>query len=106
MSKKMLGNIMLTITAFIWGISFVFQRKGMEFIEPLTFAASRLVLAALAVTLVALVMDFKAGKKPGAVIEKGPDAESYKKNTILGGVLAGLCLTGAGAFQQMGVFFL
>ena len=105
MSKKMLGNIMLTITAFIWGISFVFQRKGMEYIEPLTFAASRLVLAALAVTLVALVMDFKAGKKPGAVIEKGPDAESYKKNTILGGVLAGLCLTGAGAFQQMGVVY-
>ena len=66
MSKKMIANIMLTITALIWGVSFVFQRKGMEYIEPLTFAASRLVLAALAVTLVALIMDLKDGKKPGA----------------------------------------
>ncbi|MBR5641497.1 MAG: DMT family transporter [Firmicutes bacterium] len=105
MNKKMIANIMLTITALIWGVSFVFQRKGMEYIEPLTFAASRLVLAALAVTLVALIMDLKDGKKPGAVIEKAPDTESYKKNTILGGVLAGLCLTGAGAFQQMGVVY-
>jgi drug/metabolite transporter (DMT)-like permease len=101
----MIANIMLTITALIWGVSFVFQRKGMEYIEPLTFAASRLVLAALAVTLVALIMDLKDGKKIGAVIEKSPDTESYKKNTILGGVLAGLCLTGAGAFQQMGVVY-
>ncbi len=105
MSKKMLANVMLTITALIWGVSFVFQRKGMDYIEPLTFAASRLVLAALAVTLVAMIMDFRDGKKPGAAIEKTPEADTYRKNTILGGVLAGLCLTGAGAFQQMGVVY-
>ena len=105
MSKKMLGNIMLTITAFIWGISFVFQRKGMEFIEPLTFAASRLVLAALAVMIVAFIMDMRERKKPGFTPWTGETADAYKRNTILGGVLAGLCLTGAGAFQQMGVVY-
>ena len=105
MSKKMLGNIMLTITAFIWGISFVFQRKGMEFIEPLTFAASRLVLAALAVMIVAFIMDMRERKKPGFTPRTGETADAYKRNTILGGVLAGLCLTGAGAFQQMGVVY-
>ena len=105
MSKKMLGNIMLTITAFIWGISFVFQRKGMEFIEPLTFAASRLGLAALAVMIVAFIMDMRERKKPGFTPRTGETADAYKRNTILGGVLAGLCLTGAGAFQQMGVVY-
>ena len=105
MSKKMLGNIMLTITAFIWGISFVFQRKGMEYIEPLTFAASRLVLAALAVMIVAFIMDMRERKKPGFTPRTGETADAYKRNTILGGVLAGLCLTGAGAFQQMGVVY-
>jgi drug/metabolite transporter (DMT)-like permease len=101
----MLGNIMLTITAFIWGISFVFQRKGMEYIEPLTFAASRLVLAALAVMIVAFIMDMRERKKPGFTPRTGETADAYKRNTILGGVLAGLCLTGAGAFQQMGVVY-
>ena len=105
MSKKMIGNIMLTITAFIWGISFVFQRKGMEYIEPLTFAASRLVLAALAVMIVAFIMDMRERKHPADPVRTEAEAESYKKNTIMGGVLAGLCLTGAGAFQQMGVVY-
>lgn len=105
MSKKMIGNIMLTITAFIWGISFVFQRKGMEYIEPLTFAASRLVLAALAVMIVAFIMDMRERKHPAGPVRTEAEAESYKKNTIMGGVLAGLCLTGAGAFQQMGVVY-
>ena len=105
MSKKMIGNIMLTITAFIWGISFVFQRKGMEYIEPLTFAASRLVLAALAVMIVAFIMDMRERKHPAGPVRTEAEAESYKKNTVMGGVLAGLCLTGAGAFQQMGVVY-
>ena len=58
-NKKLLGNILLTLTAIIWGSAFVAQRVGMESIEPITFTAARMALAAAAVWLVALL----AGKR-------------------------------------------
>ena len=48
-NRKMLGNALLILTAMIWGTAFVFQRVGMESIEPITFNASRMALAAVAV---------------------------------------------------------
>ncbi len=104
-NKKLISNILLLSAALIWGVSFVFQRKGMEYIEPLTFAAARLVLAALAVWLMAAVLGAREKSSPDYVPKSGEEAKEYKKNTILGGVLAGLCLVGAGAFQQMGVVY-
>lgn len=104
-NKKLISNILLLSAALIWGVSFVFQRKGMEYIEPLTFAAARLVLAALAVWLMAAVLGAREKSSPDYAPKSGDEAKEYKKNTILGGVLAGLCLVGAGAFQQMGVVY-
>ena len=54
-NRKLLGNILLLITTAIWGTAFAFQRMGMDSIEPATFSAVRMLLAAVAVTpLVAL----------------------------------------------------
>ena len=50
-NKKLLGNVLLLITALIWGTAFSFQRVGMESVEPITFCASRMALAAIAVVL-------------------------------------------------------
>ena len=58
-NKKLLGNLLLLLTAVIWGTAFVFQRAGMDSIEPLTFNAARMALAAAAVGLVS----FLSGKK-------------------------------------------
>ncbi len=43
-NKMMLGNGLLLLTAFIWGTAFVFQRAGMDLIEPITFNAARMAL--------------------------------------------------------------
>ena len=43
MSKKMQSNILLLITAFIWGSAFVAQKSGMDYIEPFTFNGIRTV---------------------------------------------------------------
>ena len=53
-SRKMLGNMLLLLTAVIWGTAFVFQRVGMDSIEPVTFNAARMWLAAAAIGLVAV----------------------------------------------------
>ena len=54
-NKRVLGNALLMLTAMIWGTAFVFQRVGMEDIEPITFNASRMALAAVAVGAVSLL---------------------------------------------------
>ena len=41
MKNKLTSNIALFLTALIWGLSFVAQRAGMEYIGPFTFNAVR-----------------------------------------------------------------
>ncbi len=41
MNKKLRGNLLLLLTALIWGTSFVAQRAGMDYIEPFTFNGIR-----------------------------------------------------------------
>ena len=47
LSKKLRGNLMLILTAFIWGVSFVAQAVGMEHVGPYTFNASRFLIGGL-----------------------------------------------------------
>lgn len=47
MKNKLLANFALFITAFIWGVSFVAQREGMEYIGPFTFNMVRSFLGTL-----------------------------------------------------------
>ena len=53
--KQLIGSLLLTLTALIWGTAFVFRRAGMDRIEPISFTASRMTLAALAVGLAAVL---------------------------------------------------
>jgi len=41
MNKNFLANIALLLTALIWGISFVAQKAGMDYVGPFTFNAVR-----------------------------------------------------------------
>ena len=82
-SKKVLGNGLLLLTAFIWGTAFVAQRTGMESIEPITFNAARMALSAILIGGLALVMRAKRRKSqderhkegtiPDVISESGPE---------------------------------
>ena len=47
MNKRMLANLALFMTALIWGLSFVAQRAGMEYVGPFTFNMVRSFLGGL-----------------------------------------------------------
>ncbi len=100
MNKKMIGNLMLILTAMIWGLAFVAQRTGMDHIEPITFTAARMSLAAVTVGLVSLFTRKKAGTVPA-----GEEASSSKINTLKGGLVCGFFLASASIFQQMGIVY-
>ena len=90
-NKRIIGSIRLLITALVWGVAFVFQRTGMDHITPLTFMASRCVLASISLGIVLLII-------------RGPaKAFKFSKETIRGGVLCGIFMTFANNFQQIGM---
>lgn len=127
--RKMLGNALLILTAMIWGTAFVFQRTGMESIEPITFNAARMALAAVAVGAVSVVTAPAEKKRfageriigPGERISgsngkvTGPgerntgtgeeQRRAYHRNTLIGGIACGAFLAAASIFQQMGIVY-
>ena len=79
--------VMLFITAVIWGVAFVSQSKGMEYMRPFTFTASRNILAVLFL----LPMVIRKAKNIDWCI------------TIKGGIACGVVLTAADFCQQYGI---
>lgn len=108
-NQKMIGNLLLTLTALIWGTAFVFQRKGMESIEPITFTSARMALAAVAVGNAAFIFTKKpVAKTVPAETEKisaETERKNRRKNTVLGGICCGTFLACASIFQQMGIVY-
>ena len=97
-NKKMLGNMLLLVTAMIWGTAFVAQRVGMESIGPVTFTSARMWLAAITAGTASF---FLGRKKPGA--ESGTEKTAKNRTTLFGGICCGLFLAAASLFQQYGI---
>lgn len=97
--KKLFGNFLLLLAAIIWGVAFVFQRTGMEEIEPISFNAARTTLSAIVVAPVAL-WRIKREKLPSP-----EEKSSYIRNTIIGGICCGVFLALASALQQSGMVY-
>ena len=102
-NNNLLGPGLLLLTAMIWGTAFVAQRVGMESIEPITFNAARMALAAVAVGLVSLLTGRKEKNAPPWHSEE--ERKLYRRNTLLGGLCCGVFLAAASIFQQMGLVY-
>lgn len=96
--EKTTGSIMLLTTSVIWGLAFIAQRVGMDYIGPFTFNTMRSFIGGLCLVICIYVIN----KKMGANIVKHNDPAS-KKNLLLGGTLCGLALLGGMSFQQLGI---
>lgn len=113
----MLGNLLLLLTAMIWGTAFVGQRVGMDSIEPLTFNAARMALAAVVVGALAFTLHLRRKASSQAVsgtaspVKSDPVSRKTEEQaaqwsiTWKGGVCCGLFLTAGSVFQQMGLVY-
>ena len=90
MSKKMRSNILLLITAAIWGSSFVAQKSGMDYIEPFTYNGIRTLIGGLVLIPVIYVFSKKNAGADGAP-QKIFDWEKDKVS-IIGGLFCGAAL--------------
>ena len=105
MSKKMQSNILLLITAFIWGSAFVAQKSGMDYIEPFTFNGIRTLIGGLVLIPVVLLMNRGKDKADQTQEISAEEQAKNKKNLITGGICCGTALFVASSFQQFGVSY-
>ena len=101
MSKKMQSNILLLLTAIIWGSAFVAQKSGMDYVEPFTFNGIRTFIGGLVLIPVIFFME---KKNPPEEISR---EEKTKKNKelLIGGICCGLALFAASSLQQFGLSY-
>lgn len=97
--KKWAANGCLLLTALIWGIAFVAQSVGMDYVGPFTFQAVRNLLGAATLVPLILVLD-RQKKKAG---EYTPPTKAQKRVQWKAGLLCGLALCVASNLQQIGI---
>jgi len=94
MNKRVFGaDLLLLITAAVWGFGFVAQRSGMQYVGPFAFNGIRFLLGSL--SLIPFVVWRNRGRPPAAASER--------KTLLFSSFLAGSCLFIAVTFQQLGI---
>ncbi len=91
------SSSLLLITAMVWGVAFVAQKDGMEYLEPFTYNCLRSILGGVVLLIFLPLLDRVRSKH--TPIEKGS-----RRNILVGGVLCGIALFVASGLQQYGVF--
>lgn len=102
--KNIKGELLLFLTAIIWGTSFVTQKLGMNYVEPFTFGAARFLLGAI--VLIPVIMCFK---KNSSEYNNNPDIDENKKlldkDLIIAGTICGVSLFFGASLQQIGMIY-
>lgn len=83
------NSLLLLLTATIWGVAFVAQSVGMDYIEPFTFNCIRSILGGI--TLLPVIFLGKGKSEPPS------------RTLLTGGICCGILLFAASNFQQFGI---
>ena len=90
-------SALLLLTATIWGVAFVAQSVGMEYIGPFTFNAVRnLIGAVVLLPCIALLKKVRTSEHT---------AVADKRATLIGGLCCGVLLFVASSLQQIGIMY-
>ncbi len=121
--KKWLGSGMLLLTAIIWGIAFVAQSVGMDYVEPFTFNFARYIIGGIVLLPFLGMGNPKSSKKGDQSKDASKTAEAPEglsklqlnvnkderkkviKKSIFAGVVCGFILCIASMLQQFGIMY-
>lgn len=95
--------VLLFLAAFIWGVAFVAQSVGMDYVGPFTFNGCRFLIGGLVLTPFALIRSRQHEKSESfrALSEAGK--KEYRRITLIGGLCCGVAICIASSFQQAGM---
>lgn len=95
-SKQIRNSLLLFLAACIWGVAFVSQSKGMEYMKPFTFNAARNLLGSLVLLPVIFYRRRRTGLKSQNI---------NWKTSLCGGICCGIALTLGSMLQQYGITY-
>ncbi len=105
MNKKLKSDLMLLVTALIWGSAFVAQKAGTT-LEPFTYNGIRMLIGGLVLIPVIFIFKKMDEKKGISTVEKSEaEKASEKKTLFIGGIACGIVLCIASTLQQFGLYF-
>lgn len=96
------SNLMLLLTALIWGCAFVAQSVGMDYVGPFTFNCVRFVIGAVVLLPCIVFLDKINGRTPSVW---GTRDVQQRKTLLLGGLACGTTLAVASGLQQVGIMY-
>ena len=92
--------VLLLITAIIWGVAFVAQSVGMDYIGPFTFNCVRNIIGGVVlIPCIWFLNKWKGKESPAEKKEKNED----RKTLLIGGTCCGIALCLASNMQQIGI---
>ena len=102
-TDRMKNSALLFLTAAIWGVAFVAQSVGMDYVGPFTFNAVRFLLGG---TVLLPFLMWKRRKERAAAgwrEETREGKRARRRITLIGGICCGLALSTASLLQQKGI---
>lgn len=100
--------MLLLLTATIWGVAFVAQSVGMDYVGPFTFNTVRSLLGGIVlIPCIVLLKRIDVGSKDtaGAAEHASGDPAGQRKVLLTGGVACGVLLCIASNLQQFGIMY-
>lgn len=101
-------SLLLLLTAAIWGVAFVAQSVGMDYVGPFTFNTVRSLLGGIVlIPCIVLLKRINVGSKDtaGAAEHASGDPAGQRKVLLTGGVACGVLLCIASNLQQFGIMY-
>lgn len=102
MQKIQLRNsLLLLLTATIWGVAFVAQSVGMDYVGPFTFNMIRSIMGGIVLIPCIFLLDKIAPKEKREQTEA--ERKQGRKTLLTGGICCGVLLAFASNLQQIGI---
>lgn len=101
-------SVLLLLTAAIWGVAFVAQSVGMDYVGPFTFNTVRSLIGGIVlIPCIVLLKRINAGSKDtaGAAEHASGNPAGQRKVLLTGGVACGVLLCIASNLQQFGIVY-
>ncbi len=93
MKKQICSAILLVLTAIIWGVAFVAQSVGMEYVKPFTFNGVRCLIGGVVLIPCIYLLQMIQGSQK--------ERKEEKRTLVIGGICCGICLCFASNLQQI-----
>ena len=102
-TDRMKNSALLFLTAAIWGVAFVAQSVGMDYVGPFTFNAVRFLLGGTVLLPFLMWKRRKERVAAGWREETREEKRARRRITLIGGICCGLALSTASLLQQKGI---